>query len=183
MKTGIKGINLIKKFESLHDGDLKIIGLQPKMCPAGIWTEGYGRAMRDDKGNFIKWNKNKELAYSRISINNEEEAYNCLVQDLLVYEKIVLLKIKVALSQNQFDALVSHTYNTGGSLTLFNHINNKMRKEIIQDWFVSKYISISGENNGKDDNKNGIIDEVGERETLKGLVLRRKEESELFFTI
>ena len=40
MKTGIKGIDLIKEFESLHDGDLKQVGLQPKMCPAGIWTEG-----------------------------------------------------------------------------------------------------------------------------------------------
>ena len=39
MKTSQKGINLIKYFESLHDGDLTEIGLQPKMCPAGIWTE------------------------------------------------------------------------------------------------------------------------------------------------
>ena len=54
MKTSNIGIELIKEFESLHDGDLSIIGLQPKMCPAGIWTEGYGHAMRDNKGNFIK---------------------------------------------------------------------------------------------------------------------------------
>ena len=47
MKTGTKGIELIKSFESLHDGDLSKIGLQPKMCPAQIWTEGYGRAMRE----------------------------------------------------------------------------------------------------------------------------------------
>lgn len=32
------GISLIKEFESLHDGDLSVIGLQPKQCPAGIWT-------------------------------------------------------------------------------------------------------------------------------------------------
>ena len=55
MKTNNEGIKLIKDFESLHDGDLTLIGLQPKMDPIGIWTEGYGRAMRDKKGNFIKF--------------------------------------------------------------------------------------------------------------------------------
>jgi lysozyme len=40
MKISEKGLDLIKHFESLHDGDLTIVGLQPKMCPAGIWTEG-----------------------------------------------------------------------------------------------------------------------------------------------
>ena len=39
-------IDLVKSFEGIHDGDLTVIGLQPKMCPAGIWTVGYGRALR-----------------------------------------------------------------------------------------------------------------------------------------
>ena len=68
MKTNQEGINLIKHFESLHDGDLKQIGLQPKMDPIGIWTEGYGRAMRDDKGNFIKGSAKIELAYKKSKI-------------------------------------------------------------------------------------------------------------------
>lgn len=45
MKTSENGIILIKHYESLHDGDLSRIGLQPKMCPAGYWTEGYGHAI------------------------------------------------------------------------------------------------------------------------------------------
>jgi hypothetical protein len=49
MKTSNVGIQLIQEFESLHDGDLTMIGLQPKMDPIGIWTEGYGHAMRDSK--------------------------------------------------------------------------------------------------------------------------------------
>ena len=36
-----EGIVLVKHFESLHDGDLTMIGLQPKLCPAGIWKAGY----------------------------------------------------------------------------------------------------------------------------------------------
>lgn len=52
-----------KHFESLHDGDLTIIGLQPKMCPAGIWTEGYGNAIVDPlTGKFLKGSENKGRA-------------------------------------------------------------------------------------------------------------------------
>ena len=47
-------IKLISKYEGLHDGDLKEIGLQPKMDPVGIWTEGWGHAIIDSKGNFVK---------------------------------------------------------------------------------------------------------------------------------
>jgi len=54
MAVTSKTVELIKYFEGLHDGDLKRIGLQPKMCPSGVWTEGYGRAMRDANGKFIK---------------------------------------------------------------------------------------------------------------------------------
>ena len=39
---------IVTYYESLHDGDLKMIGLQPKMCPVGIWTEGYGSAITID---------------------------------------------------------------------------------------------------------------------------------------
>lgn len=163
MKTGKKGIDLIKYFESLHDGDLKQIGLQPKMCPAQIWTEGYGRAMRY-KGAFLKGIENKQIAYGNRTITTEQEAEKALLDDLTIYERIVTQKIKVTLSQNQFDALVSHTYNTGGSQTLFNLINQKQSNSVIRNWFENKYI-----------NGGGV--------KLKGLVRRRKAEADLYFTI
>lgn len=162
MKINQEGINIIKHFESLHDGDLKMIGLQPKMCPAGIWTEGYGRAMRDDKGNFIKGKENKKLAYSRITIRNEKEAEEALRQDVAIREQIVMQKIKVPLNNNQFSALVSYVYNTGGSSTLYNLINNKASDKEIKSWFENHYITA-----------NGVI--------LKGLILRRKAEANLYF--
>ena len=65
MRTSIVGINLIKEFESLHDGDLSKIGIQPKMDPIGIWTEGYGKAMRGDDGCFLKGKKDKDKAYAK----------------------------------------------------------------------------------------------------------------------
>lgn len=162
MRTGAAGIKLIKEFESLHDGDLTHIGLQPKMDPRGIWTEGYGRAMRDRAGNFLIGAKDKAEAYKGITIHTESEADKALIRDLSSREHAVMQKIKVPINQNQFDALVSHTYNTGGSDTLFKLINKKAPAEQIKKWFETKYIT-SG----------GVV--------YQGLIKRRKAESNLFF--
>lgn len=163
MKTSNIGIELIKEFESLHDGDLSIIGLQPKMCPAGIWTEGYGHAMRDNKGNFIKGKANKALAYTNAKVKTKEEATKLLFQDLDPREYIISQKIKIPLNQNQFDALVSYVYNTGGSSTLYKLINTKAPQASIKKWFETKYITADGIKQN-------------------GLIRRRKAESNLFFT-
>ncbi|GAB0154769.1 lysozyme [Chryseobacterium sp. Alg-005] len=163
MKISQKGLNLIKEFESLHDGDLKKIGLQPKMDPVGIWTEGWGHAMRDNKGNFIKGPENKVLAEKSATIHTLEEADNALSEDIKSFELFVTRKLKVPVNQNQFDALVSHTYNTGGSSTLFDLINKKASKEAIYNWFTKKYITSKGIK-------------------LKGLIRRRKAEADLFFS-
>lgn len=157
MKTSNIGVSLIKHFESLHDGDLKEIGLQPKKDPIGIWTEGYGRAMRDEHGNFLKGAK-----MPKPTIISESMALLALANDLRAYENIVNNKVKVPLKQCQFDALVSHTYNTGGSNTLFNLINNEANDESIKKWFETKYITGGGK-------------------VLKGLIERRKAESKLYF--
>jgi len=157
MKTSQIGVDLIKFFEGLHDGDLKQIGLQPKKCPAGIWTEGYGHAMRDVKGNFLKGNK-MPIA----TVSNEIQSEALLRKDLESFELIVTRKLKTPVKQNQFDALVSHTYNTGGSDTLFKLINQKAPAEQIKKWFETKYITANGK-------------------VLQGLIARRKAESKLYF--
>ena len=112
MKTNQEGINIIKHFEGLHDGDLKAIGIQPKLCPANIWTEGYGRTMRDSKGNFLKGIENKNIAFANATIHSEKQAEEALKEDLKIYEAIVNRKIKVALNENKYSALVSYVYNT-----------------------------------------------------------------------
>ena len=162
MRTGKEGIKLIKGFESLHDGDLTHIGLQPKMDPIGIWTEGYGRAMRDKKGNFIKGAANKALAYANITIHTEAEASEALLQDLNSREHIVMQNIDIPLNQNQFDALVSYIYNTGGSSNLYKLINTNAGEAKIRIWFETKYITSGGKR-------------------LQGLVNRRKAEANLYF--
>lgn len=162
MKTSLTGVDLIKFFEGLHDGDLTTIGIQPKMCPAGIWTEGYGHAMRDLKGQFFKGKENKMKAYANSIVKTEAEAQKLLEKDLEVFENIVIRKVKVDLKQNEFDALVSHTYNTGGSDTLFKLINQKAPDDQIRKWFETKYTTGGGK-------------------PLAGLVARRKAEAKLYF--
>lgn len=162
MKTSKAGIALIKKWESLHDGDLKQIGLQPKMDAVGIWTEGWGRAMRDSKGKFIKGKGGKELAYSRISIKTEAEAEAALLEDIVPFELHVLRNVKRELKQNEFDALVVHDYNTGGSSTLFDLVDENAPREQIETWWTTTYISAQGVK-------------------LRGLINRRREEADLYF--
>ena len=70
--------------------------------------------------------------------------------------------LKVPLKQNQFDALVSHTYNTGGSDTLFKLINQNAPADQIKKWFTTKYITGGGKR-------------------LQGLVNRRNAEANLYF--
>lgn len=144
MKTSQIGIDLIKHFEGFI--------AKPYLCPAKIPTIGYGSTKYAD-GKKIK------LTDKPIT---ELQAVELLKNTLSVYEKIVLNKVKVSLKQCQFDALVSHTYNTGGSNTLFNLINNEANDESIKKWFETKYITGGGK-------------------VLKGLIERRKAESKLYF--
>ena len=111
---------------------------------------------------FFKESDNKLKAYANAIVKNEKQAENLLEKDLEVFENIVMKKIKVPLNQNQFDALVSYTYNTGGSDTLFKLINQKAPEAQIRKWFENKYITTNGK-------------------VLPGLVARRKKESNLYF--
>lgn len=162
-----KGILIIKKFEGLHDGDLHQIGLQPKMCPAGVWTIGYGHALLNkNTGEWLRGEADYHLIaeqYPQYLKLTELQATEILEDDLAEFEKKVLQRLKITVTQNQFDALVSHTFNTGGSNGLFELINKKASKEAIRKWWTTKYIT-------------------GDGKILPGLIKRRREECDLYFT-
>ncbi|MFL9834991.1 lysozyme [Chryseobacterium terrae] len=145
MKTSQKGINLILSFEGFSS--------KPYLDSAGIATIGYGNTY---------YPGGKKVMLKDPSISKEKGA-ELFAAVLPTYEKIVKNKIRIQLTQNQFDALVSHTYNTGGSETLFSLINKKADAKSIRDWFTSRYITAGGK-------------------TLKGLIRRRKAEADLFFS-
>ena len=93
MKTGQKGINLIKKYEGLQ--------LKQYICPAGKVTIGYGHTGADVKKGMVI---------------TKEQAEALLVKDLVKFEgelNAAMTKHNVKLNQNQFDALISFLYNFG----------------------------------------------------------------------
>ena len=104
MKTSQNGINLIKSFEGCK--------LTAYKCPAGVWTIGYGHTKGVKQGMKI----------------SQLQADTYLKNDLKTYENYVSKYVKVTLNQNQFDALVSFTFNCGGgalkSSTLLKKLNN-----------------------------------------------------------
>ncbi len=165
MKASRKCYDLIKHFESLHDGDLSMIGLQPKMCPAGYWTEGYGALVLDAAGRKIKGQSNKEKAYQHSKIKTIAQAEAALASDVKLRENMIN-GLKLSLTQGQFDALVSFVYNLGlGNLqssTLLKIIRKTPNSPLIRSEFA-KWKFADGR-------------------VQRGLVLRRKAEAELYFS-
>ncbi|QSW36843.1 lysozyme [Leclercia pneumoniae] len=94
MQTSEKGIALIKEFEGC-----KLTAYQDSV---GVWTIGYGWTQPVD-GKPIR---------AGMTIK-QETAERLLKTGLVSYESDVSRLVKVGLSQGQFDALVSFTYNLG----------------------------------------------------------------------
>ena len=165
MKASSNCINLVKEFESLHDGDLSTIGLQPKMDPIGIWTEGYGHAMQF-AGVLIRGAHKREQAYRLASVRSEAEAIRLLMADLAKFEFEVSRLVTTRINQNQFDALVSFAFNLGSSnlaaSTLLKKVNtnpaNLSLRAEFDKWVFADHVK------------------------LPGLVRRRKAEANLYFS-
>ena len=94
MKISKQGLELIKEFEGVR--------LESYKCPAGIWTIGIGHTSAAGAPDVKPGMK--------ITL---QEAYDILNRDLDQYEDAVSKFVKVPLTQNQFDALVSFVYNVG----------------------------------------------------------------------
>lgn len=104
MKTSNNGINLIKQFEGCI--------LSAYKCPAGVWTIGYGHTKNVKQGMKITSSQATEL----------------LKEDLTTYENYVNKYVKVKLNQNQFDALVSFTFNCGAGALKSSTLLKKLNK-------------------------------------------------------
>jgi len=110
------GIELIKAYEGLGDGDPSTVNLDPYLCPAGIWTIGWGHTIVDPKTGkrLTKANCTKEEAFALYPGGiTREEAELLLNEDLKPREEVVQRLVRVELNDNQFAALVSFVYNVG----------------------------------------------------------------------
>ena len=139
MKISQEGLALIKKFEGCE--------LKAYHCAAGVPTIGYGSTHGVTMDMEI----------------TQEEADELLMDDVHKFEEAVTRAVKVPLEQNQYDALVSWTFNLGpsnlSSSTMLRVLNEGNYDEVpaqIKRW-----------------NKAG-------GKVLQGLIRRREAEALLF---
>ena len=142
-----RGIEIVKSFEGL--------ALRPYVCAGGVNSVGYG-AIRSSTGGPI------DPDMEPIS---ETEAEALLIRDLESSEGWVSRLIKTALTENQYSALTSFTFNVGAGALQRSTLRMNLNSEEFQ----------------------GAADEfpnwhrAGGR-ILAGLVRRRVAEQTLFLT-
>ena len=135
------GIDLIKRFEGFSR--------TVYFCPAGYPTIGYGHVVKphEDFSAGI----------------DEAQAEELLRQDAAIAEQAVLRLINVPLTDCQFDALVSFTYNLGGGALQRSTLRRKINREEHTDvpGQFMRWVWAGGRK-------------------LKGLIRRREAEADLY---
>jgi len=139
------GLAFIKKYEGLR--------LSAYHCPAGIVTIGYG-STRYPEGRLVMISD---------ELRSQEEATQLLLATISVFESAVNEKL-LNINQNQFDALVSFSYNIGihaiSESTLLRKAKINANDLSIYDEFL-RWNYASGK-------------------VLSGLTKRRREEANLY---
>ena len=122
MKTSEKSRNFIKNQEGVR--------LNAYLCPSRVWTIGWGHT-------------GAEVVKGLVITKEQAESY--FRNDITIHENNVSRLVKVPLTQNQFDALVSFEYNVGygnfSSSTLLKLLNQKKYNEAAAQftrWVYSK---------------------------------------------
>jgi lysozyme len=139
---------------------------KPYQCPALLWTVGVGHVI-DPQHAKVPMADRKQLpipaGWDRVLSN--DEIMDILKKDLNRFEQGVLRLIKVPLTQGQFDALVSFSFNVG----LGNLQNSTLRMKVNRGDFegAAEQFLVWTKAGGK---------------VLKGLVTRRTDEQALFLS-
>ncbi|WP_049064012.1 lysozyme [Acinetobacter seifertii] len=144
MKISNSGINLIKSFEGLR--------LKAYDDGVGVWTIGYGT---------IKYPNGVQVKKGDVCTEQQAEEY--LRNDLTKFEAAINKLVKVSLSQNQFDAIASFTYNLGETNLANSTLLKKLNKGDYQG--ASDQFLVWNKAGGK---------------VMNGLVRRREAERALF---
>ena len=146
MNINEEGIELIKHFEGCK--------LDAYLCPAGVWTIGYGTTRYED-GSKVKQGDKIQLGYAELLLR----------EDLRKFEVDIQKYVKSTLNEHQFSALVSFVYNLGARnfsiSTLLKKVNKNPNDETIRGEFM-KWVKAGGK-------------------TLNGLIKRREAEANLYF--
>lgn len=138
MKISDNGLAIIQKYEGCQ--------LKAYLCPAGVLTIGYGHTGSDVKPGMTI---------------TKAKALELLKKDISRFEKAVSKYDSIYnWNQNQFDALVSFSFNVGS----IDQLTNNGKRTIAE---ISSKIPAYNKANGK---------------VLAGLTRRRAEEKKLFDT-
>jgi lysozyme len=149
MKVSDKGIKLLHQFEGCK--------LTAYLCPAKVWTIGYGNTFYLDgkpvqEGDTITQDEAGAL-FKNILVNFE----NCVLKGLG----------KTKVNQNQFDALVSLSYNIG--------CGNFRKSSVLR-------LTVANPNDPAIANAFLLWNKAGGK-VSRGLTRRRTAEAELFTTV
>lgn len=139
MTTSQTGLALIKKHEGL------VLTAYPDL--GGVYTIGYGHTATAKPGQTI----------------TRQQAESLLAKDVKTAEAAVLKSVKVPLTQNEFDALVSLVFNIGAGAfagsTLLKFLNQGNKDEAAKQFL--RWVNVNGR-------------------PVAGLMNRRKDEKTLF---
>ena len=143
MQASTAALDLIKRFESLR--------LEAYLCPAGVWTIGWGHTAGVRPNMRI----------------TESQAESLLRDDIAQVESALPSVIRMPLTQGQHDALVSLCFNLAGGAAALP----KIAPRLVAKLNAGQPAAAAGEL--LDINRaNGVV--------LPGLTRRRAAERELF---
>jgi lysozyme len=146
MKISKNGIRLIKEFEGYKS--------KPYYCAAGKLTIGYGHVIKSGE-------KLKELT--------EDQATELLIKDINEIASYIKRYIKVELTQNQIDAILSFVFNIGNGAFL----NSTFLKKLNKNDFIGA---------SQEFLKWNKIARKGKKISLEGLTNRRVKEMNMFIS-
>ena len=145
MEINKAGKDLIKRFEGCK--------LKAYKCPANVWTIGFGNTFYED-GTKVKEG-------DAITQERADELFDIIISDFVRMTDVL---VKSNVTENNFSALVSFTFNVGtGNLkksTLLKKVNANPKDPSIKAEFM------------KWTKANNVV--------LKGLVRRREAEAKLY---
>lgn len=156
MKVSDKCISMIRH----HEG----VRFRAYRCPAKLWTIGVGHVLYPNQGRLpLDQRQDFQLQESDNRTFSAEEVDGILRSDLARFERGVAIQCPVSLTQGQFDALVSFSFNCGLGTLQRSTLRQKLLRGETEDAAqeLLKYT-------------------IGGGRVLPGLVKRRQDERAVF---
>jgi len=158
MKVSAKAVHMIKHHEGVRQ--------KPYKCPTKLWTIGVGHVLYPEQGKLpLDKRDGFALKIEDFRIFSMEEVDAILRADLDRFERGVEKFCPVPLTQGQFDALVSFSFNCGlGTLQ-----RSSIRQKVLRGDMAGAAEAF-------------MLYTIGGGKVLKGLVNRRNDERAVFLS-